>query len=260
MIELNKPARIAAAAATALALTFGGTLSGPTAALGAGALAAGTIIAPAAVPTAPIALSKVINFRDALGTAGATTTASVDSEVAVAGLVVKDGVLWRSGKLAKASAADRATLTRLLAGGIVIDLRTKSVAKSSPDPKLVDVKRIAIPLSAGSYSKFVSSSKRRAAIAKAITTVAKTPGPVLIHCTYGRDRTGWTVAMIYSALGFPEDVVRAEYLRSSGATNAKLNSGLKRIRSQYGSVQAYLETGLKLSPATIAALKAKLLA
>ena len=75
-----------------------------------------------------------------------------------------------------------------------------------------------------------------------------------------RDRTGWTVAMIYTALGFPEDVVRTEYLKSSGATNAKLNSGLNRARKQYGSLQGYLENGLKLSPQIVAALKAKLLA
>ena len=166
------------------------------------------------------------------------------------------GVLYRSGKLSRATAADRRYLAGLLAGGTIIDLRTRAKMKSSPDPRLPGVTRVPIPLSPGSYSRFVTDPKRRAAIGKAIRTVAYARGPVLIHCTYGRDRTGWTVAVIYLALGLPEATVRAEYLRSSGATNRKLNSGLAAIRAR-GGLDRYL-VALGLTGADLAALRAKL--
>ena len=189
--------------------------------------------APTAAPAVTI---RPINFRPAVDLA--------------------PGVLYRSGKLSRATAADRRYLAALLAGGTIIDLRTKAKMKSSPDPKLPGVVRVPIPLSPGRYSRFVTDPKRRAAIGKAIRTVAYARGPVLIHCTYGRDRTGWTVAVIYLALGLPEATVRAEYLRSSGATSAKLNSGLTAIRAR-GGLARYLGA-LGLTAADLAALRAKL--
>jgi protein-tyrosine phosphatase len=216
---------------------------------------------PAAVTALPtittaVTIDKVVNFRDATTTGDTVLSKAASTSV----IDLREGVLWRSGKLSKASSADRAVLTNLLAGGIVIDLRTKSVAKKSPDPKLAGVTRVAIPLNAGSYSKFVSDKTRRKAIAKAINTIAGAPGTVLLHCTYGRDRTGWTVAMIYYALGLPDDIVKAEYLKSSGATSAKLAKGLNEARKRYGSVQDYLTDGLKLTDETVAALRTKLVA
>lgn len=207
------------------------------------------------IPAAPPVVIQVpVNFRDALA-----TTPRAPLRAAKASPVLETGVLWRSGKLSKASAADRKVLTRILAGGTIIDLRTASVATASPDPKLTGVTRVAIPLSP-SYGKFVSDSSSRKAVAAAIRTVAYAPGPVLIHCTYGRDRTGWTVAMIHSALGLPEAAVRAEYLKSSGATNAKLDRGLKQVRKDYGTIHSYLVDGLGLNNATLKALRAKLTA
>lgn len=192
-------------------------------------------------PTAHAALIRgPVNFRDAMGPE------------------FKAGVLYRSGKLSKATSADRVVLASILAGGTIIDLRTKSKMKSSPDPRLVGVTRVPISLTPGPYYKFVKYSSRRAAIAKAIRTIAYAPGPVLIHCTYGRDRTGWVVYTLYHALGISESVARAEYLKSSGATSSKLNSGLNQAKRQYGSMARYITVGLKLTAADISALTVKL--
>jgi len=40
--------------------------------------------------------------------------------------------------------------------------------------------------------------------------------PVLVHCTAGKDRTGFVTAMILSALGVGRNSVYADYLRGSG--------------------------------------------
>ena len=51
----------------------------------------------------------------------------------------------------------------------------------------------------------------------AFMAIAEAPGPVLVHCTAGKDRTGFLVAVLQRALGVNEDDIRAEFL----ATNAQ---------------------------------------
>jgi protein-tyrosine phosphatase len=38
--------------------------------------------------------------------------------------------------------------------------------------------------------------------------------PVLVHCTAGKDRTGFVYACVHHALGVPRDLIYADYLRS----------------------------------------------
>lgn len=97
--------------------------------------------------------------------------------------------------------------------------------------------------------------------------------PMLIHCTAGKDRTGFFAAMILSALGVAEDEIVADYLLSGerqsrevlDATRAIMEAGLRRrvddaalqalggvrpeylaaslavIHRDFGSVDRYLE-------------------
>lgn len=46
-------------------------------------------------------------------------------------------------------------------------------------------------------------------------------GPVLVHCVYGKDRTGLLVAAIMAALGFDGGTIAAEYARSDGPTQRR---------------------------------------
>jgi protein-tyrosine phosphatase len=39
--------------------------------------------------------------------------------------------------------------------------------------------------------------------------------PLLVHCTAGKDRTGFTIAMILSALGVAQEVIYEDYLKGS---------------------------------------------
>ena len=41
--------------------------------------------------------------------------------------------------------------------------------------------------------------------------------PLVFHCIGGKDRTGMTAVLLLSILGVPEDLVRADYLRSNDA-------------------------------------------
>jgi protein-tyrosine phosphatase len=52
-------------------------------------------------------------------------------------------------------------------------------------------------------------------IAEAVGLVASSPGPVLVHCTAGKDRTGLVVALILSCVGVRRSVVVADYTESA---------------------------------------------
>lgn len=46
------------------------------------------------------------------------------------------------------------------------------------------------------------------------------PMPVLVHCTAGKDRTGFVVAMLLAAVGVPRDAIVDDYLESARRTPA----------------------------------------
>lgn len=53
--------------------------------------------------------------------------------------------------------------------------------------------------------------------------------PVLVHCTAGKDRTGFVVAMLLHALGVPEDAIMADYLRSGDCPNPAVMAATRGI-------------------------------
>lgn len=52
-------------------------------------------------------------------------------------------------------------------------------------------------------------------VARLVELVAESPGPVLIHCSAGKDRTGVGVAVILLAAGVPADAVIGDYTRTA---------------------------------------------
>lgn len=217
------------------------------------------------------------------------------------------GVVYRSAKLAGMSAADQQLLAD--AGVVaILDLRTPGVAKAAPDPRipgaayhlvnLYAVKKTPKPslrsvTAARAYMRslnvgFVAKAAQRARVARTLRLIAAASGPVVVHCTEGKDRTGWISAVLQLAVGADLAAVRAEYLASNAyradvistryqATKARsgvgaariqqaqlkvdvtyLDAGLKELKRRYGSIDGYLSRGLKLPATTIANLRARL--
>ncbi|MBH1998824.1 MAG: tyrosine-protein phosphatase [Sphingomonadaceae bacterium] len=109
-------------------------------------------------------------------------------------------------------------------------------------------------------------------LAKLFQQVAGGDTPVLIHCTAGKDRTGFVVAMLLHALGVADDAIMADYMRSDDCANpvvvaatrammatalgqsvdeaalaalagvrlAYLEASYSRIAQDHGSINAYL--------------------
>ncbi len=71
------------------------------------------------------------------------------------------------------------------------------------------------------YDRMVSQAG--ATFARALDVVAErlADGPVLVHCAYGKDRTGIIVAMVQALLGVPDDDIVAEYARSDEPVRAR---------------------------------------
>lgn len=167
-------------------------------------------------------------------------------------------VLYRSAKLCGATRGARQLLSTMLHGGMIIDLRGPTPAKGCPDPDLPGVKEIRISISHhADYPRYVTGKTERTQFGKAITAFANEPDPVLVHCTMGQDRTGWFVAMVMFAGGATEAEVFEEFNRTPNPPTQKLTAGLAKIKSEYGTVDNYLRTGLGLSDATLQKINAK---
>ncbi|MFI1449908.1 tyrosine-protein phosphatase [Streptomyces virginiae] len=136
------------------------------------------------------------------------------------------------------------------------------------------------------YRTFVSSPENRAQFAATLREIADgRQGPILYHCTSGKDRTGWMSYVLLRALAVPEDTAERDYLASNtfrAAYDAQVRAGLKQsgrmqnpdlliplqevrqdyldsataqMEADYGSFYGYLTQGLGLDLRTLAKLQ-----
>jgi protein-tyrosine phosphatase len=105
--------------------------------------------------------------------------------------------------------------------------------------------------------------------------------PLVIHCTAGKDRTGFASALILHALGVSDTVIAEDYLLTNrfyrrdtssasdlpddvrdaiGSVEASyLDAGFEAVRADYGDLETYLRDGLNLGTQERTALKARYL-
>ncbi|WP_313806937.1 tyrosine-protein phosphatase [Sphingobium sp.] len=249
------------------------------------------------LPTAP-------NFRD-IG--GYRTTD---------GHWVKPGLIYRSDQLDRLDDRDLAIIGALKPS-LIVDLRTASERAREPDrlppharPLVLDVaadgsgslggdmRKAQAAIAAGQGAEmlvaanrdFVSLPGARAAYGTLLRRLAEgQDGPLIYHCTAGKDRTGWATAVILTLLGVPRETVMADYLLSNAYLRAKndatvkalaasgaaidpaflepvltvrpeyLQSAFDEVERHYGSFDAYLRDGLGMSPQDITQLRRRYL-
>ena len=105
--------------------------------------------------------------------------------------------------------------------------------------------------------------------------------PLVIHCTAGKDRTGFACALILHTLGVPDEVIADDYLLTNRYYLRDPNSGsdlpehvkqvlgtvqpaflgaaFEAIDADYGSLETYLKDGIGLGAAERTALAARYL-
>lgn len=229
------------------------------------------------MPWAPrrITLQSVANLRD------------VGGAPVAGGGVVRDGVLFRSTQLASVSDGDRAALAELNLG-LVVDLRTSYEVKLAPDVPMaaeyvwLDVLqdsalasqasmddifsepgRFAQILSDGTaeslmkqaYLDIVDLPSARAAYGRWLRDLAQMRVPALVHCTNGKDRTGWAIALALMAVGVGEDAVLTDYLTTNDQYLPALEPIFAQVAEQgldpallepvLGVREEYLQTALE---------------
>ncbi|AYG83515.1 Tyrosine-protein phosphatase [Streptomyces hundungensis] len=138
------------------------------------------------------------------------------------------------------------------------------------------------------YQAFVSDPAARAEFGAVLKDLASARGPLLFHCTSGKDRTGWESYVLLRALGVPAATAQQDYLASNGfraAADAALRAALKQsgtmrdpdlliplqevrldyldaaldqLTALYGDLYGYLTQGLGLDLRDLAALRARL--
>jgi protein tyrosine/serine phosphatase len=243
-------------------------------------------------------LRSIDNFRDLAGTTTAYSTAHDGT--------MRSGVFYRSNALTP-SAADLATLNSLDIKA-VYDLRTPSEIAGTPDTMLtgaiyqnIDIigsttsgsnittvsfrsAADAIAMMEQTNRAFVSDSGMRSQFTRLFNELASVDGAALFHCTAGKDRTGWTAAVLQSIAGVDSATIMSNYLATNDYTAARvgatlasmppamaaiyapllgveasyLQAGLDEVTAQYGSMDNYLKHGLGLSQETIYVLRGKM--
>ncbi|MGW0749524.1 tyrosine-protein phosphatase [Streptomyces sp. NPDC002587] len=214
---------------------------------------------------AALGLRTVIDFRT-----GAERAAHPDRVPAGARLLVGDVL------------ADRMNSGRVPAAAQLTDLLSDPVVA---EEHLGDGKAQA--LFGDVYRSFVSSASAQAAYRMLLTEAADPDaGPLLFHCTAGKDRTGWGATVILSLLGADEETLMAEYLSVNPAVKQAfapmiegftaaggdpdialaligvfpgyLRAALDEVETRYGSMEKYVREGLGVSDGTVEALRARL--
>lgn len=287
---------VTGAFALAGVLAFAGSTvayAGPLGSVDSGSVAIGADPAQPLSPTPRLAV--VDNFRDVAGEGAGYQ--------GFGGVHLNRGVFYRSNALLP----DDADLAMLDGLGItaVYDLRTQSEIVGKEDRLPAGATYTWLPALAGNLTGVTSTLKTpaegaefmremnrtyvtdaavRANFGKLFTALATTPGAQLVHCTAGKDRTGWSSAILQSLVGVPRETILADYLLTNEYSAASiqhsleglaalrgeaaaavydpilhvdasyLGAGFAQLEADYGNVYNYLLTGLNLSPQTIAAL------
>ena len=214
---------------------------------------------------------------------------------------VRRGRLFRSGLLCDLDSEDHVRL-EALDMRLVCDLRSEEECIAMPTPPLACApRRVHLPIEPGKRlaalplnAEGVTPEQRADRLETIYVELAEDhahvyaeyfdellsleTGAVLVHCTAGKDRTGFAAAILLRCLGVPESTVMQDYLRTndtldfgrfiaprlqqyynldftpeyakevSQARGSFLDAAFAALDMAWGSFDAYLERGLGLTP------------
>lgn len=274
-------------------------LSGACVPMAEGGLAS----APDAAAMQPLHFATAPNFRDI----GGYRTQD--------GYIVRRGVAYRSDQLDRLSDADLQAIA-VLRPAVVADLRTATERSREPDRLPPGARAVVLDVAADSTRslggdmrqamaqiasgqgesllveanrEFVTLPSARASYVALIRLMLDADGPVVFHCTAGKDRTGWASAVVLTLLGVPRATVMEDYMASNARLAEKneatfaaiarsshpidqaflrpvltvqpryIAAAFDEVAQSYGSFDAYVRQGLGLTDAEIARLRARFL-
>jgi protein-tyrosine phosphatase len=255
-------------------------------------------------------IASMPNFRDAGG-----------HRTAGDGLM-RSGLLYRSDHIGKLSAVESDGLAGL-GIKVVYDLRTQTERAMTPDERIPGATHLQLDLMSDDlqaapaqllrllehpraasavlgngqaaalfiegYRSVVTLASARAGLGRLYRGLAEERGlPALVHCTTGKDRTGWTCAALQTLLGVPYETVLQDFLASNRCILPKyqsridefaarggdasllvplltvrpdyLDAAFDQVRQSFGSIERYFGEGLGIDARAQQALRERFVA
>ncbi|MFD9357516.1 tyrosine-protein phosphatase [Streptomyces sp. NPDC060031] len=223
----------------------------------------------------------------------------LDADPAVAALGLRTVIDFRT-DIERADHPDRLPAgVRLLIGDVLADKMNSGTTKMPAAAQLKDLLSNpavaeehlgggkAQALFGDVYRSLVNSGSAQASYRMLLTELADPDcGPLLFHCTAGKDRTGWGATVILSLLGADDETLTAEYLSVNAAVKhafapmiegftaaggdpdialaligvfpSYLEAALDEVSTRYGSMEKYVREGLGVPDETVEALRDRL--
>lgn len=235
-------------------------------------------------------LASALNFRDV----GGLPTAN--------GRSTRRGLLFRAGAFADLTAEDAARLHDEFGLRFVFDLRgaEESACEGRGALGAYPLVNVNLPLLDFSYvletgvaeddalmPRYLDNLERDPNMVAAVelAALALTRGPAVLHCAFGKDRTGTVIALLLRLAGVTEEAVVADYMASAPHAETFIEVAgriprykpyvdrdtsvfqtredtirrfLSEVEHRYGGVEAWA-AGKGIMPATIDGLRAALL-
>jgi protein-tyrosine phosphatase len=140
------------------------------------------------------------------------------------------------------------------------------------------IARITAQLMAEAYRNFARNARHHVATLFE-HALAREGRPMLVHCTAGKDRTGFMIAMLLTALDVPREAILEDYLVTNQRMQVKdstryprevmevlstvrpqfLHAAFDTIEREFGGSDAYLEQAAALTAERRARLQRQLL-
>ena len=246
-----------------------------------------------------VTLSGIHNFRDVAGPGYPVTPAGAMAR----------GIVFRSAAIS-AMGGDVDVLETL---GVttIVDLRTEMEVSQQPDVPVPGATNVQVDILQGkssaatlmnsgivsvdearaemaqTYEQFILGDAERTAFGRAITAVAGSTGASIVHCTAGKDRTGWTSAILQLLVGVSHEDVVADYMISQkntadlteaimqyvrvkmphqadaiqelmGVEEANMRRSLAALEKEFGDIRRYLVEGAGMDGDAVDALGTRL--
>lgn len=171
-----------------------------------------------------VRLTSIHNFRDVAGPGYQLVPTGTMSR----------GIVYRSTTLALGG--EDLSLLERLGVATVVDLRTPDEIAKQPDVVPTGAEYFSVDVLAGNtsaatftgagtfsvedarremsltYEQFVVGDAERVGFGQALQALATSSGPSIVHCTAGKDRTGWISAVLQMLAGVRAADVMADYM------------------------------------------------
>jgi len=168
-----------------------------------------------------------------------------------AGPRIRFGALLRSDSHSWLT-ADGIAAVRAMGISRILDLRWARETVQEPSPFVDEPAYCNAPLIAelaeqgttmpDAYRSMLDNNQRQ--ITDVFTQLGDAPpGPLAVHCSAGRDRTGVLVALALSVAGVPPTSIAADYALTDGCSGSTILRTLTHLDNRHGGVRAYLVTG-----------------